>query len=243
MSLSDIALALVVLLAYTTQAVSGFGATVITVTLAALWLPIPFVLPISIMLNAPFSGLLLWQERRHVQWRVLAREVMPLMLLGTAIGAALVPLLAASGTMKHVYGALIVALSILDLWRLKRRPHHRFAAPTRVTMTLGAGVAQGLYASGGPLLAAAMAGSGMNKAASRATMITVWFTINSVLTIWFFIEGRYTPEVQASAIWLFPLTFVGLWIGNRLHHRIDERQYRLLIDVLLLIAGAGLLLR
>ncbi len=241
MSLSDIALALIVLLAYTTQAISGFGSTVITITLAALWLPIPAILPIFVLLNVPFSAWLLWQERVNVRWRQLAREIMPLMIVGAVIGAALVPLLAASGTMKHIYGALIVSLSVLDLWRLRQRHHHRFAPPVRVAMIFGSGVAQGLYASGGPLLAAAMAGSGLSKAASRATMITVWFTINTGLTIWLFVAGRYSDEMLVKAGWMFPVTMLGLLIGNRLHDHIDERQYRLLIDALLLIAGLGLL--
>lgn len=243
MSISDFALALIVLLAYTTQAISGFGSTVITVTLAALWLPITDILPISLLLNVPFSGWLLWQERAHAQWRLLAREIMPLMIVGAAIGVALIPLLAASGTMKHLYGALIIALSLLDLWRLRRQHMHRFAMPTRLAMTFGSGIAQGLYGSGGPLLAAAMAGSGLSKAASRATMIMVWFTVNTALTIWLFIKGHYTHDLQVTSAWLFPLTMLGLLVGNHLHERIDERQFRLLIDVLLLIAGLGLLLR
>ncbi len=242
MNLSDIALALTVLLAYTTQAISGFGSTVITITLAALWLPIPSILPIFVLLNVPFSGWMVWQNRVHVRWQMLAREIMPLMVVGAAIGAALVPLLAASGTMKHLYGALIVALSLLDLWRLHQRHHHRYAPPVRAVMIFGSGITQGLYASGGPLLAAATAGSGLSKAAMRATMITVWFAINTGLTIWLFTVGRYTDAMLVKAGWMFPVTMLGLLIGNRLHDHIDERQFRLLIDVLL-IAGLGLLLR
>lgn len=240
MTLSMLALGLIVLFAYTTQAVAGFGSTVITVTLAALWLPIPWIMPIVVALNVPFSGWLVWQERRVVAWRMLVREVMPLMIVGTVAGALMAPLLTGAA-LRPAYGVLIVALSALDLWRLSQRHHHRFSAPVRSVMTLGSGFVQGLYASGGPLLAAAMAGSGLHKSAVRATMVCVWFAINTGLTVWLFAAGRYVPDVRASTAWLFPVTVLGLWIGNRLHDRIDERQYRLVIDIVLLFAGLALL--
>ncbi len=240
MSLSLLGLGLIVLFAYTTQAVAGFGSTVITVTLAALWLPIPWIMPIVVALNVPFSGWLVWQERRFVDWRLLRRQVLPLMIAGTAAGALLAPLLT-NAALRPAYGALIVGLSLLDLWRLRHRHHARFAAPVRATMLLGSGLIQGLYASGGPLLAAAMAGSGLAKSGLRATMLAVWLILNSGLTVWLLAADRYSPELRSATAWLFPVTVLGLIIGNRLHHRIDEHHYRLVIDLVLLFAGLALL--
>lgn len=240
MSLSMALLGLIVLFAYTTQAVAGFGSTVITVTLAALWLPIPWIMPIVVALNVPFSAWLVWQERRFIDWRLLLREVLPLMVVGATTGAALAPLLT-NAALRPAYGALIVALSLLDLWRLRHNHYQRFAAPVRTAMMLGSGFIQGLYASGGPLLAAAMTGSGLSKAASRVSMLVVWLTLNTGLTTWFIVSLRFTADVRISAAWLFPLTMLGLWLGNRLHDRIDEHQYRLVIDVVLLFAGVALL--
>lgn len=233
-------LAGIVLFAYTTQALSGFGSTIITVTLAALWLPIPWILPIVVALNVPFAGWLVWQERRVIDWPLLRREVLPLMIAGTIAGALLAPLLAHT-MLRPAYGVLIVALSLFDLWRLYHRHHTRFAAPVRTAMVLGSGFTQGMYASGGPLLAAAMAGSGLSKSALRATLLTVWLLLNTGLTLWFIATQRFAADMVVGAAWLFPLTALGLWIGNRLHHRVDERQHRLVVDLVLLFAGLALL--
>lgn len=233
-------LAAIVLFAYTTQALSGFGSTIISVTLAALWLPIPWILPIVVVLNVPFSGWLVWQERRLIDWPLLRREVLPLMVVGATAGALLAPLLE-NTMLRPAYGALIVALSLFDLWRLYHRHHARFPAPVRTAMVLGSGFTQGMYASGGPLLAAAMGGSGLSKSALRATMLTVWLLLNTGLTLWFVATGRFGSDLITGAAWLFPLTVAGLWIGNHLHHRVDERQHRLVVDIVLLFAGLALL--
>lgn len=242
MTLSMVLLGLIVLFAYTTQAVAGFGSTVISVTLAALWLPIPWIMPIVVALNVPFSGWLVWQERRHVDWRLLWGRVLPLMIAGAVAGAALAPLLT-NAALRPAYGALIVGLSLLDLWRLHHRHAVHFAPPVGAMMILGSGFIQGLYASGGPLLAAAMAGVGLSKSVLRASMLVVWLTLNSGLTLWFVVGGRFTADIATAALWLFPLTMAGLWAGNRLHDRVDERQYRFVIDCVLLFAGVALLLR
>lgn len=163
MTLSMVRLAAVVLLACTTQALAGFGSTIICMTLAALWLPIPWLLPIIVALNVPFSAWLVWQQRRAVAWPLLRREVLPLMLVGTVAGALCAPLLMQATLLRPLYGALIIALSLLDLWRLQRARAWQAPAPLRVTTLAVSGLVQGLYAAGGPLLAAAISGSGLNK--------------------------------------------------------------------------------
>jgi uncharacterized protein len=238
-----LALALVVLLACTAQALAGFGSTIICMTLAALWLPIPWLLPIIVALNVPFSAWLVWRQRRAIAWPLLRREVLPLMVVGTAVGALSAPLLMQATLLRPSYGALIVALSLLDLWRLRRARAWQAPAPLRVTMLAGSGFVQGLYASGGPLLAAAMSGSGLNKSGLRATMLVVWLTLNSGLTVWFVAGGRFDPGMAQATALLLPVSFAGLWIGNHLHDRIDERQFRLTMDLLLLFAGAALLFK
>jgi uncharacterized membrane protein YfcA len=241
MTLSLLGLALVVLLACTTQALAGFGSTVICVTLAALWLPIPWLLPIIVALNVPFSAWLIWRQRRAIAWALLRREVLPLMVVGAVIGALCAPLLMQATLLRPLYGALIIGLSILDLWRLQRARAWHAPAPLRSVMLAGSGFVQGLYASGGPLLAAALAGSGLDKRGLRATMLVVWLTLNSGLTLWFIADGRYHADMVETTLWLLPVSFLGLWIGDALHDRVDERQFRLTMDVLLLLAGAALL--
>jgi uncharacterized protein len=243
MTLSMLALAAVVLLACTTQALAGFGSTIICMTLAALWLPMAWLLPIVVALNVPFSAWLVWRQRRAIAWPLLWREVLPLMIVGAVIGALCAPLLMQATLLRPAYGALIVALSLLDLWRLQRARAWHAPAPLRTAMLAGSGFVQGLYASGGPLLAAAMSGSGLSKNSLRATMLVVWLTLNSGLTVWFIAGGRFSADMTLATALLLPVSFAGLWIGNHLHDRVDERQFRLVMDLLLLFAGAALLLK
>lgn len=47
----------------------------------------------------------------------------------------------------------------------------------------------------------------------------------------------------AAAIGLFPFMLTGLWLGNRLHHRLAARRVMQAIWLILIIGGASLLAR
>ena len=71
------ALALAVLAAYTTQAMIGFGANIIALTLGAHLWPLEQLLPVVVALNLPLSGSLVWKYRHQVAWRTLGRSITP----------------------------------------------------------------------------------------------------------------------------------------------------------------------
>jgi hypothetical protein len=233
-------LAAIVLLAYVAQGITGFGSVIIALTLAALFLPIAFLVPILAALNIPVCGWLIWRERAEINWQLLRREVMPLMSLGGIAGMLSSAPLADVGLRKP-FGALVLAMATLELWRLYHRRQPRPRPLVKGGLLLASGFAQGLYASGGPLLAAALAGSSLHKSAMRASLLVVWMVFNTALTVLFLARGQFTQEVTTAVLWLLPVSFVGLKLGDLLHERVNEWQFRLLTNVLLLVSGVALL--
>lgn len=233
-------LAAIILLAYTAQAITGFGSTVLTITLSALFLPITLIMPIAVTLNIPFCSWMIWRERSAINWPSLRREILPLMLIGLIIGA--VSATALSGiNLKRPLGAIIMVLAALELQRLYARVEYHPHRLLRRVLILASGFMQGLYATGGPLLASAMAGSGLSRVARRATMTMVWMVLNIALTVHYVLDDRFTPSMTQITLWLLPVTALGLWLGLHLHDRINENQFRLLVNLLLLVSGAALL--
>jgi hypothetical protein len=102
------------------------------------------------------------------------------------------------------------------------------------------GLSHGLFASGGPLLVYGLAGTQLDKARLRATLVTVWFTLNSLLTLAFLLDDRLLPALPQTLTYA-PLLLLGVWLGERLHRRFDEHHFRLAIYILLLVTGILLL--
>jgi uncharacterized membrane protein YfcA len=240
MSLALVWLGACILLAYTVEAITGFGSIVIALSLAALVLPIDQVMPILVPLNIVMTGYLSWRLRRQVHWPLLARLILPLMLVGTAVGYGLRPWLG-DQLVRMLFGALVLWFAARSLWAMR----HTVAAvvrprwQTRVWIGL-AGVTHGLFASGGPLLVYGLTGVALDKARFRATLILVWFSLNSALTLAFAADGSLMPALPQVALYL-PLLPLGILLGEWAHRRVDETRFRQLVLVLLLVAGAALL--
>ena len=240
MALAPYALGGFILLAYTLEAVTGFGSVVIALSLGALLLPIDPLLPILVPLNICMTGYLVHRHWQQIDCRLLLGTLLPGMLIGTLLGYWLLPYLDTQA-LKVGFGALIVWFAGRELWRLRRVS----ALPQRPTwltrcITLAAGLSHGLFASGGPLLVYGLAGTQLDKARLRATLVTVWFTLNSLLTLAFLLDGRLLPALP-QVLTYAPLLLLGVWLGERLHRRFDERHFRLAIYILLLVTGILLL--
>lgn len=233
---------LFVLVAYSIEAITGFGSLVIALSLGALLLPVAELLPVLVPLNVLMSGYLVWHNRRHIEWALLLGVILPLMLGGTLIGFLLQHWLP-NNALKLLLGLLIIWFATRELWRILRGM--RAAAHPRWLnriLTLAAGITHGLFASGGPLLVYAMAGTALDKSRLRATMLCVWFSLNTSLSLLLLIEGRLLPALP-RLLWFLPLLVAGVLIGEYLHHRVNEQVFRKVVYSLLTVTGLLLIMQ
>lgn len=233
---------LFVLLSYTVEAVTGFGSLVIALALGALLLPVAELLPVLVPLNVLMSGSLVLRHRRQLHGALLLRVILPLMLLGTLAGFALQQWLA-DDLLKGLLGILMLWFAGRELWRLHRgspaRPHPPWL---NRLLTLGAGLTHGLFASGGPLLVYALAGTQLDKRRLRATLLCVWFSLNTCLSLMLLMQGELVPALPRLP-WFIPLLVLGMLVGEYLHHRVNEQRFRQLVYGLLLVTGTILTLQ
>jgi uncharacterized protein len=232
-------LALIVLLAYTIEAVTGFGSIVIALSLGALFMPVPLLLPVLVPLNIMMTGWLGWRLRRQIDLVLLTRRILPLMAIGTVSGYLLLPSLGEIW-LKPIFALLIIWFSSRELWRMYRARSVVHPRWLTAPLMFFAGVTHGLFASGGPLLVYALAGTRLDKARFRATLVSVWFLLNSMLTIAFLLDGRLVPLLPQVAM-LACLLPAGVWLGEHIHHRIDESRFRQWVYLMLLVSGLALL--
>lgn len=230
-----------ILIAYTIEAVTGFGSLVIALSLAALVLPLPEVMPVLVPLSVLMSGFLAWRNHRHIDWGLLLRMILPLMLSGTLVGY-LIHTGLDDQLLKLLFGLLIVWFAGRELWRLVRgvvvQAHPAWLSRA---LTFAAGITHGLFASGGPLLVYAMAGTHLDKSRLRATMLSVWFTLNASLSMLFLFQGSLVPALPRTLTYV-PLLIIGIMLGEWLHHRVDETRFRQIVYTLLTLTGALLVI-
>lgn len=223
--------------AFFAQAVVGFGGNILALTLGALLFPVPQLLTWLVPMVILLSGYILIRHHQHVAWPLLLKQVLPWMAGGLVIGQILFYVVDTT-VLKKMLGAMVIALALKELL-LKSDGGRRRLPP----WTFGAGVCHGLFAAGGPLLVYGIAGQSLNKSAFRSTLAVVWLGFGLVLMTSYLIAGQVQsdalPRIGIMALVLPMSIALGEWV----HHRVSEGPFKILIYLLLIIAGAALLIR
>lgn len=234
----------IVLIAFVAEAAIGFGATVITVTLAVLLVPLTTILPAFVPVNMVLSAYLALRNRRQIAIGVLLRELAPAVLVGLAVGIW-ISRTASLEVLALVFAIFVVALSIVELVRARRMAAPAPAlhtAPRQLLLALG-GFVHGLFGTGGPMIVYVLQRRGLEKGAFRASLAVVWLTLNTALMTNFWSLGLLNARSCSLSATIAIALCPALLIGEKLHHRLSPRRFTLGIFSLLLIAGLALAAR
>jgi uncharacterized membrane protein YfcA len=232
-------LGVIALCAFATEGAIGFGGTVLAATIGAQAIPLDILLPAFVPLNMVMSTWLLVRGFRAVSWRLLAREVAPAVGIGAAIGLGLFHL-SIKGVLALGFGIFVVGLAMLQLVRPSDAP---LGSAVRSGLLGLGGVAHGLFGTGGPMIVYVVRRKLTDKRAFRASLAVVWLVLNVALLVNYASSGLYTSTAATAAGVIALVIVPGLAIGERVHHKLDAARFERVVRVVLLLAGASLVVR
>jgi uncharacterized protein len=244
------------------EAVTGFGGPIIAVTLAANFFPIGHLVPIIVPVILCMNIYIVIRHRKYINSRVLiggwmrlfslrSHEpgwslydgILPWAFSGMLLGVAIFSI-ADNMVLKLIYGAFVLCFSVSGFMSLAR-PAARSNKPLRPTtgliLLITGGVMQGIYAAGGPLIVYYTNRVLADKASFRATLSIVWLILNFSIFMSHLLTGKHTPETLITVIALLPVLAAGIIIGEKLHGRIPERAFRILVYSILTLSGISLI--
>jgi len=233
------ALGVIGLVAFATEGAIGFGGTVLLASIGAQLIPLAVILPAFVPLNLVLSSWLLARGTRSVSWRMLAVEIAPPVGLGAAVG------LAAFHLPGKTWFLLAFAIFVVGLatFELARPSTTELGRPARIALLVLGGVAHGLFGTGGPLIVYVVRRRVSDKRAFRATLAVLWLVLNLALLLNFASAHLYGHAAGAAMIAIAIAIVPGMWLGERLHARLDPHRFERAVWWLLLVAGAALAIR
>jgi len=238
--LSLVILAVLLLFSYTTEAVTGFGSIVLALTIGANFFPIKTLLPLLVPLNLFLSGSIIARHHAHIVRPLLVRRIFPFMGTGVLAGVALFQVVEGP-LLKRVFGGLVILFALRELLRGRGGQPPLLSDVRQIFWLLASGITHGVYASGGPLLVCAVGRLPLSKSEFRVTLSTVWFVLNLLLTIIYLVTGQIQASTWRLLLLMLPIVPLGLFIGERLHRTVSEEHFRVVIHLLLVVAGVSLL--
>ena len=235
-------LGLIVFVTQALEGITGFGSTVLALPFAAMILGIDKAVPILATHTWLLTIYIVIVSWKHIVWKEFGFIAL-YVLIGLPIGCFLFK------NLNETYLKILLALFMIGVGihgiRTTRRSRHVVKTSTepvkksvlmRFVLFLG-GIVHGAFASGGPFVVMYASQALKDKTLFRVSICLLWLCMNTLLiTVWT-IGGVWTPDVRYALLVSLPFLLCGIFVGDYLHHRVNEYAFRLLVFALLMAGG------
>jgi uncharacterized membrane protein YfcA len=234
------ALALVALVAYVIVGISGFGSALVSIPLLAHFLPLTTILPMLVMVDFTATLAKGFKFRRYIDVAEL-KTIIPTMCVGIVIGVVMLSRLPGTALLP----ALGAAITAYGLYRLREPIAKTFVSPRWGYVTgLAGGFSGGLFGIGGPVYATYLSRRTNDFGKMRATISAIFAVSTGFRIVAFLISGLLlNQDVWWGAAIIWPVMFIGLNIGHRLHGKLKREHLSAFISMLLIASGLSLVMR
>lgn len=240
METSIILTLLIISFAFFGEAIFGFGAALIAIPLLSLVLGIKDAVAVVLIFQL-LIGILILKTYKFIDWST-ARPMSYAIIIGTIIGTLL--LSSSSPAFLQIFLAIMITLFLIksaffNSITLGRRKNTLSASAAG----LSGGLIQGLIGTGGPILTMYVSVATKKKISIRATLIYLLFVTSVVRVLISLPQQLFNDRVVQLSLISFPFFIAAIFIGQHLHHKINEKYYRLSINIILGISALALILK
>ena len=233
----------IVFTTFTVEGIAGFGATVLALPFVTMLIGVEKAVPMLSTLSVMLSIFIVSRS-----WRNIDRREYGFILLHVGLG---VP--AGLMMMDHLPKEWLIAVltifmlfvGIRGLLQVNAVQCGALSIPAggigkilyRLLLMTG-GVIQGAFSSGGPIVVMYASRAIAEKSRFRATLSALWLTTNTVMITKWTLSGKvWTPQLGKMILFALPFIAAGMFFGDFLHHRVDQKKFSILVYSVLVAAA------
>ncbi len=234
----------VVLITHALEAITGFGCTVIAVPFVTALLGLKQGIMIVTILAWLLALYIIVTNFKHIKFKntlLILSLMIPTLPIGMYLFRYVDPVLFKKGL-----AIFIVFVSILNLYKLlkknseedKNAPMSKKDKIVSVLALLAGGVVHGAISSGGPLVVIYATKALKDKKEFRATLCSVWFTLNTIIIAsYFFNNSGFTVTTFTNTLTQLPFLLAGIVVGEVVHNKVNAKTFSIIVFSLLLLTG------
>jgi uncharacterized membrane protein YfcA len=228
---------IVVLITHFLEGITGFGCTVLALPFCVMLVGVKTAVPVLTVLSLILSSYIVIIDYKNIVWKSYIK-IISFVGLGLPIGMLLFSFLP-EGILKKILGVfmiMVAARGIYFAFNERAKVKEIGNRMLNFILFLG-GIIHGAFSAGGPFVVIYATQALKNKGSFRATLSTLWVTLNSLIIIKIALSGAFTPVVMKFLGWSVPFLLAGMLLGNWAHKRIEDRVFIKVVFLVLLVAG------
>lgn len=222
--------------AYVVQGITGFAGNVMAMPVGMATIGLHETVAVLNVAGVIGCGMMAVTNLKNVNWRQLGyilAVMTPFVFVGIWLDTVL-----PTDILARIYGVVVLVVAIRFLVSKRQR---FLGKPALFAILVVAGLIQGMFVSGGAVLAIYAVQKLTDKQEFRATLSALWTILNFGYGIVSVMNGYFTPDAVQVSLVIIPILFVTTYVGNKLQKRISQEAFLKLVYVLLVIIGIILL--
>lgn len=225
------------------EGISGFGSTILALPFIIMLIGIEKAIPLLTCLGWMLGILLVCKSWRNIHWKEY------LFIAGHVAISIPIGLLIMDYLSREVMTVILVCFMLfVGIKGIVTTVKATAAAPQPVKKNLFmhlilicGGIIHGAFSSGGPVIVIYASKALPQKANFRVTLSMLWCSMNVImLSKWTIAGNVWTPQLGRQILCAIPFMICGLLTGDYLHHKVNERNFRLIVYSVLLAAALSL---
>ena len=233
---------IIVLFANILESITGFGATVAELPFVSALVGIKTAVVALCMVSLTLAVYVVIRFHKQIDKKAYL-NIVGFALLGMPVGMLAFSYLP-ERYLKIGLGIFIILAAVRGFVVLagKKKDRKPINEVFLKIILLVGGIVHGAFASGGPFLVIYAGEKVKEKGSFRATMCSVWATLNTVLLIKYIITGDFVVK-NVMPVYLLALPFlaIGVAVGMFLHKKVSQKVFSVVVYVILLAAGITML--
>lgn len=228
---------IVVLITHFLEGITGFGCTVLALPFCILLVGIKTAVPVLMILAWLLALYVIIIDFKNIVWKEFLNIVL-FVGLGLPIGIFMFSNFD-DKILKIILGIFMILVAVRGLYvsfgrnsKVKNINKHLL----NFILFCG-GIIHGAFASGGPFVVIYATRALKNKSNFRATLCTLWFTLNSVILVQNLVKGSITFSMVKLLIFSLPFLAAGMILGNIAHNKVNEDIFIKLVYGVLFLSG------
>lgn len=218
------------------ESIVGFGGTLIAYSFLLFFFDIKALIISTIILPIIASIFILFSDYKSINWKALLIFT-PICLVGIPFGIMLFSFLPSNVILK-----ILATFLILFGFRSAFFGEIVTKGIASKIIVFLSGVIHGLIGTGGPIAIIGMKTDLKTKSSIRASMAVFFLILNIFRITQLYLTGVEPFSFFVNVYIAIPM-LAGIWIGHKIHKKISESQFKILLSIFFIIAGVLLFLR
>ncbi len=234
-------LALILFIGYFVQTITGFGSTLIILTLGILFFQLYEILPIVLLLNVMMCLSMVLIHYKNIDYSFLLKNIFSYMAFGFVLGLWTTQWIEKfSIPLNKLFAVLIFMLSLIEFFLLYKKKSFKIQNPFFARFwVFVSGVVHAIFATGGPFLVYGISHFNIDKFVFRISLIFVWLVFDSLLLIHHSIN---LEQFKISLLMMLVLP-VSMGLGQKIYEKISLEHFQLFIRGILIVSTLIILLK